>query len=179
MICVRAAVERTCAACSDAFTTKALNQVLYCRACGADRRRAADKVRQKARRAKPDHARKYRDYILRTRYKLTLQEFEALLAKQNGACAICGSSHARWPKGWHIDHDHTTGAVRGILCMPCNWMLGYASDNARVLANAARYLKQPPTTEGWKPPDIEGELKLQGWGCRHCGNPECHEGCRT
>lgn len=68
-----------------------------------------------------------------------------MLAEQGGACGICGGSelwenHRTRRDGWHIDHDHSTGKVRGVLCPPCNLMIGYARDNPAVLAAAINYL---------------------------------------
>ncbi len=61
---------------------------------------------------------------------------EALLAAQDGRCAICHEVAPRLA----IDHDHSTGAVRGILCDPCNMGLGHFRDNPELLAEAIRYL---------------------------------------
>jgi len=74
--------------------------------------------------------------------------FDAMLEAQGGGCAICSSGPVldeslRWRAdwdGWHVDHDHNTGIVRGILCPPCNLMLGYAKDRPDVLAAAVKYL---------------------------------------
>jgi hypothetical protein len=58
-----------------------------------------------------------------------------MLQAQNGVCAICRTAEAA-----HIDHDHVTGAVRGMLCFRCNAALGQLDDNPDVLVRAARYL---------------------------------------
>jgi hypothetical protein len=77
---------------------------------------------------------------LRRKYGLTVSGREAMLAEQGGACVICRSSI--WGKlGPHIDHDHKTGRVRGILCHHCNHMLGYARDNIVIMEAAIAYLK--------------------------------------
>jgi len=52
-------------------------------------------------------------------YGLTLERFNELLAAQGGACALCGTKDPG-KVNWHVDHDHSTGAVRGLLCNPCN-----------------------------------------------------------
>lgn len=74
-------------------------------------------------------------------YGLTSEEYEALLAKQGGVCAICGLDE--WP-GKHnvprVDHDHKTGRVRGILCDHCNFGLGKFKDDPARLIAAVRYL---------------------------------------
>lgn len=78
-------------------------------------------------------------------YGLTLYQYKQLLVSQRSACAVCGCGEIKWKTdlrrdGWHIDHDHETGAVRGILCPPCNLMIGYAKDRPHVLIAAAEYL---------------------------------------
>ena len=65
-------------------------------------------------------------------------EYEWMLAEQGGVCAICGSP----PKSrrLHVDHDHKTGAVRGLLCFRCNRALtGYVTE--AWMADATRYLQ--------------------------------------
>jgi len=54
----------------------------------------------------------------RKRLGLSLEDYDALLVAQGGGCAICGTT----PKSrrLHVDHDHKTGKVRGLLCMRCN-----------------------------------------------------------
>lgn len=74
---------------------------------------------------------------LRFRYGITLDDYNAMAVAQRGACAICAKVSSR---RLHVDHDHLTGSVRGLLCRPCNHMLGLSRDNADVLAAAIRYL---------------------------------------
>lgn len=76
------------------------------------------------------------------RYGLTEGTFDALLAAQDGKCAICGRSDSGTDlhDSFNIDHDHKTGAVRGLLCQPCNQGLGAFTDNPESLAAAIRYL---------------------------------------
>jgi len=80
----------------------------------------------------------------RRRQKLTNftpELFALALDIQKGACAICG---APLIKSRHADHDHSTGAPRGLLCAPCNMGLGsFKDDEARLLA-AIKYLANPP-----------------------------------
>lgn len=66
---------------------------------------------------------------LATRYGLTPMQVEEMLAKQGGKCALCGGEMAR-PV---IDHCHQTGAVRGILCHPCNIKLPAVEDMGWVM----------------------------------------------
>lgn len=65
----------------------------------------------------------------------------ALAAHNNGHCEICGCRKPGGAGGWHVDHDHKTKTIRGILCAACNRALGYFKDNAAILEAALRYLK--------------------------------------
>jgi hypothetical protein len=76
------------------------------------------------------------------KYGLTRDELAALLG-QHGACAICGTD--QWGrKGPQVDHDHTTGRVRGVLCVNCNTLLGHANDDPDRLRAALVYLEGSP-----------------------------------
>lgn len=77
-----------------------------------------------------------RNFHLKRRYGLTEVEVEEMIAKQGGKCMIC-----RVAKAEHVDHDHKTGKVRGILCFNCNGGLGQFKDHWDVMARAIAYLK--------------------------------------
>jgi len=90
-----------------------------------------------------------RDIELRSRYGIGLEDYDRMLAEQNGRCLICGKPEERAPKQGNclsVDHDHVTGAVRGLLCVHCNAILGYAEDGPHVLRMAIHYLEE--TTYG-------------------------------
>ena len=80
---------------------------------------------------------------LSSKYKITEQRYFEILEKQIGLCAICKSDSPgrKGSKNFTVDHDHTTMEVRGLLCHPCNVMLGLAKDNIEVLEMAIKYLK--------------------------------------
>ncbi|GAA4710495.1 endonuclease VII domain-containing protein [Phytohabitans rumicis] len=77
-----------------------------------------------------------REYHLRRRYGIGQKDVDELLAEQGGVCAICGA-----PDPEHVDHDHVTGWIRGILCFNCNGGLGQFRDDVEYLAKAITYLK--------------------------------------
>jgi hypothetical protein len=81
---------------------------------------------------------------LRRKYRITIKEYEDMLSLQSGKCAICGTdkSGGRTDK-MHVDHNHSSKEVRGLLCSSCNQMLGYAKDNVRILKSAVVYLSMP------------------------------------
>ena len=71
-------------------------------------------------------------------YGITKEEFYEMMEKQNHQCAICKISIDR---SSHVDHCHSTGKVRGILCMNCNKGLGFFKDNTENIQSAIEYLK--------------------------------------
>ncbi len=78
----------------------------------------------------------------RRQYGITIEEYDEMLEAQNYRCAICrdkdpGGRSSRF----HIDHDHVTGEVRGLLCVNCNNGLGRFKDDLLVLREAIRYLE--------------------------------------
>ena len=75
------------------------------------------------------------------KYGLTVAEFNALLALQSNKCAVCLNDFTGG-KDTHIDHDHSTGRVRGLLCGCCNRGIGQFRDSSERLAAAAAYLKR-------------------------------------
>jgi len=76
---------------------------------------------------------------LRRRYGITLAEYRAMVATQDGCCAICGE---RPEARMHVDHDHTTGVIRQLLCPQCNAALGGARDRPDLLRAMADYLER-------------------------------------
>ena len=77
---------------------------------------------------------------LRTRYKITEEEIEILLLQQNNKCAICLASFDLTEK--EIDHNHKTGAIRGLLCHKCNSAIGYLKEDINIFINSILYLTQ-------------------------------------
>jgi hypothetical protein len=80
-------------------------------------------------------------------YGITAEEYERKLADQGGVCAACRQPETRKaPKSktiapLHVDHDHATGQVRGLLCHRCNMALGYAREDPDVLRSLATYVE--------------------------------------
>lgn len=71
---------------------------------------------------------------LKSRYALSHEQFNKMLDEQDGTCAICKKPAVV------VDHDHSTGEVRGLLCPQCNSGLGFFEDNPTLLSKAAEYL---------------------------------------
>lgn len=72
-------------------------------------------------------------------YGIDLDDHEAMLREQRGVCAICEDDPET---GLVVDHCHTSGKVRGLLCHSCNIMLGLAKDNINTLLSAIKYLEK-------------------------------------
>lgn len=72
-------------------------------------------------------------------YGLSPEAFGALVAAQNGRCAIC--LEVPTGRGFHVDHCHATGRIRGLLCRGCNLALGNMKDDPARLMTAADYLR--------------------------------------
>jgi hypothetical protein len=101
---------------------------------------------QKKRRSRPEVKAADRAGHLKRKFGLTPAEYEAKLAAQGGGCALCGRVPAPG-RQLDIDHDHKTGAVRGLVCNTCNQGLGQFRDDPIRLAHAAAYLLHWETPE--------------------------------
>jgi len=116
----------------------------YCRDC---RRSKAKNVYWKDPEAKLAYRRGHinRVTMLKHRYNLSLEYWNALLEKQNGVCGICKET-PNLPEDLKVDHDHETGKIRGLLCNSCNIGLGSFKDNTDSLKNAVSYIECIQTT---------------------------------
>ena len=86
-----------------------------------------------------------RKLTLRTKFSLSISDYNELLQKQGGVCAIClmRSTSNSYHKNLAVDHDHKTGRIRGLLCMRCNTALGAFNDDRHILQRAIVYLGSP------------------------------------
>jgi 5-methylcytosine-specific restriction endonuclease McrA len=76
---------------------------------------------------------------LKRLYGLSLEDHQALLDRQGGACALCLDTFTSAP---HVDHCHKTGKVRGLLCSNCNTALGLMQDSPELMLRAAAYVSR-------------------------------------
>jgi len=115
----------------------------YCRPCASVKSMAwRDRNADKARNAH-----------LQRNYGITLDQYQEMLRQQNGLCAICGRlpGETRPDQGraqgrpvrplLAVDHDHATGKVRGLLCLPCNRGIGFLEDSIEIVRSALKYLE--------------------------------------
>ena len=88
------------------------------------------------------YTRKYPERIrsvdLKAKYGITIEDYHAMFARQNGKCAICGTTEEKLV----VDHNHKTGKVRELLCHLCNAMIGCAREDIAILISAVAYLQR-------------------------------------
>lgn len=83
------------------------------------------------------NAKNIRDYHLRKKYGISLEEYDFLYSNQKGRCKICSESYPLL----YVDHCHVTKIVRGLLCMKCNTALGLLKEDTKIMKKAIRYVK--------------------------------------
>lgn len=96
------------------------------------------------------------EQAIKANYRLSREQYETILAKQNGLCAICGEQNTDGTR-LAVDHDHRCcprqknscgNCIRGLLCSRCNHCLGNARDRIEILESAISYLKFFKNTTG-------------------------------
>jgi len=85
-----------------------------------------------------------RDYFLTRKFGITTKDYDKMLLEQQMRCAVCQgtSTGDKRSKNFHVDHCHTTGKIRGLLCSACNKGLGLFTDSQDKLENAIKYLQK-------------------------------------
>ncbi|WP_405506289.1 endonuclease VII domain-containing protein [Streptomyces cyaneofuscatus] len=132
--------DYTCSTCREVkpgteFRWSLYKRDSYCKVC----RRARDRERYKnSNGAGKDKV--FHHSLLRL-YGITLDQYNEMLAKQGQLCALCGE-RPDTDRRMHVDHDHTTGKIRALLCHHCNLLLGNAKDSPARLRQAIAYLER-------------------------------------
>ena len=116
---------------------KASKQRSYRRHDNPEARRERYRLYHRDRKIARDHQQKLQDR------GITQDDFDALLERQGGLCALCGGYNSRIDRELALDHDHNTGQVRGLLCDRCNLALGWCFDDPDFLERAAIYVRGP------------------------------------
>lgn len=89
------------------------------------------------------------------KYNITLKEYERFLELQDNKCAICLQRFTKTP---NIDHCHTSGLVRGLLCARCNMVLGTILDNNAIAGRLSKYIIRANTIKNYITSLVEGTL---------------------
>lgn len=97
----------------------------------------AAKYQREWRKQNPD---KVKEYDLKSKFGMSLTEYNDLRQAQSYTCKICGTKETDLDENLAVDHCHTTGKIRGLLCHCCNRGLGLLKDNTTVLQKAIDYL---------------------------------------
>lgn len=106
----------------------------YCRPCNSEQRSFRWRTDH-------DYRKRHEDKERERLYGVTPEQHKATLEKQGNRCAICGESPKEGSK-LHTDHWHLNRLFRGLLCNPCNLMLGHMRDNPRIGLMAVDYLEK-------------------------------------
>jgi hypothetical protein len=105
-----------------------------------------------------------RHYGLKRYYGMSLETYNTMLAGQGGVCAICKGVETYIPKGrgtpkpLSVDHNHATGAIRGLLCSHCNYVIGYARENIETLRETIKYLEKHAAPAPMPEDDVPSEV---------------------
>lgn len=151
---------KRCSKCSKSLPLSAFHRDShkadgYCAACVECKKKASAEYRTKPevvalskvrsrkwREANPERfAATVRCATLRKKYGIDSKEYDRLFALQDNRCAICRGTSSKGYGRMHVDHNHKTGKIRGILCQACNVSLGKMSDSPALLRAAADYLE--------------------------------------
>jgi hypothetical protein len=81
-----------------------------------------------------------RNCVLKRKFGITIRQYNEMFDSQKGCCAICKTHQSQMKQTLAVDHNHTTGKVRGLLCGNCNNGLGRFKDSSILLDKARRYL---------------------------------------
>lgn len=83
-----------------------------------------------------------RERNLQRSFNIGVGDYNNLLESQGACCAICGIGACSSGRNFAVDHDHSTGKIRGLLCQSCNTALGQFKDNQKILQSAILYLER-------------------------------------
>ena len=128
--------------------SKACGISAACKPCHLEQRRIYvregrkfdENFRPKYRHKEDYYNRLNKEKNLKRKYGLTVLEFDKMRMIQQFKCAICSKHETELGEILHVDHDHNTGKVRGLLCLNCNHGIGMLKDNLINMQNAVKYL---------------------------------------
>jgi hypothetical protein len=112
------------------------NSHSWCKRCTCDYALEQQKTRSKEKTSLINRRSK-----IKNTYGITLEQFDEMLTSQNGGCAICKTQVPGGRGNFTVDHCHSTGRIRGLLCNSCNVGLGSFKDSPSLLIAAAKYVE--------------------------------------
>jgi len=140
-------INKVCKKCKNVFLSNNIRKVfcsqtcccLYNRSLHADEHRAyaAKLMRQRSPERKKTDAIRKRGLRLFREYGISESDYLRMKSEQSGKCLLCNETAKLV-----VDHDHSTGYVRGLLCHHCNRGLGFFSDNSNILLKASEYVRK-------------------------------------
>ena len=144
--CTKCAVEKPLISFSK-DKRQASGYFYYCKDCCAakDKARYGKNSEEMGKAAKAHYAanrKKVRNQHLKKMYGIDLTIYDEMRKQQLFSCLICNTHEDALPVSLYVDHCHTTGRVRGLLCRDCNFLLGLAKDNKETLDKAIKYLNK-------------------------------------
>lgn len=116
-------------ACGKEFISRSSNQIHCSRRCINERNYNS-----------PVWNTKQRDFKYKINYGISIEDYNNLFNKQNGCCAICNTHQTQFKKYLHVDHNHKTGAIRGLLCHNCNLAIGRLKEDPQIIKTALEYV---------------------------------------
>jgi hypothetical protein len=163
--------EKTCTSCNisksidNFYKSKRDGNVSRCKPCSSKKRKESHEKMMEIPGYREVFNKKQREYNLknprsyekrkaewlRYKYNISLEDYDNLLASQNGVCAIC-QKECKTKRGLAIDHDHLCcpgekicgKCIRGLLCANCNGAIGMLQEDITILARAVEYLSSAP-----------------------------------
>lgn len=120
--------NKTCA-CGKEFTPKSNRQIHCHRRCHNPRNYNG-----------LEYTDAQRNYKLKLTYGISLEEYNQLFTDQEGCCAICRIPQSELRQNLHVDHNHDTNEIRGLLCQNCNFALGLLKDDPALVRAALEYV---------------------------------------
>lgn len=98
-------------------------------------------------RQRPERKAADREGYLKRKYGMTLADYKRMFEAQGGVCAICGEARPE-ERTLHVDHDHATRVIRGLLCFRCNQAIGSLQEDHEIFQAAADYLDRDDELAG-------------------------------
>ena len=98
-----------------------------------------DKLKLQVSLLNKEYPERAKNRALKRNYGITLDEWQSMWDEQDGKCAICGKYFIK-PRDAHVDHNHETGEIRGLLCRMCNVGLGHFNEDKELLFKVIEYL---------------------------------------